>query len=51
MDYEPRNLGEGIGDAFGAVKLQMKGNLKRFKEMLENRGRETGAWRGSVAQH
>jgi len=51
MDYEPRNLGEGIGDAFGAVKLQMKGNLKRFKEMLENRGRETGGWRGSVAQH
>jgi uncharacterized membrane protein len=51
MDYEPRNLGEGIGDAFGAVKLQMKGNLKRFKEMLESRGRETGAWRGSVAQH
>jgi uncharacterized membrane protein len=51
MDYEPRNFSEGIGDAFGAVKLQMKGNLKRFKELLENRGRETGAWRGAVAQH
>ncbi|HJW55844.1 MAG TPA: SRPBCC family protein [Burkholderiaceae bacterium] len=51
MDYEPRNVSEGIGDAFGVVKMQLKGNLKRFKELLESRGKETGAWRGSVAQH
>jgi len=51
MDYAPRNIGEEIGDAFGAVKMQMKGNLKRFKELLENRGQETGAWRGTVTQH
>jgi uncharacterized membrane protein len=51
MDYEPRDMSEGIGDAFGLVKMQLKGNLKRYKELLESRGKETGAWRGSVAQH
>lgn len=51
MDYDPRSMDEKIGDALGVVKLQTKANLKRFKEMLETRGRETGAWRGSVAQH
>jgi hypothetical protein len=35
----------------GAVKLTAKGNLKRFKELVEARGTETGAWRGSVAPH
>jgi uncharacterized membrane protein len=51
MDYEPQSLGEQIGDALGAVKLELKGNLKRFKDLIESRGTETGAWRGSVAQH
>lgn len=51
MDYAPRSADEKIGDALGLVRMQMKGNLKRFKELLESRGRETGAWRGSVAQH
>lgn len=51
MDYEPKTFGEQIGDALGAVKMEVKGNLKRFKEMIESQGSETGAWRGSVAQH
>lgn len=51
MDYEPDSIGESIGDAMGGVRMQAKSNLKRFKEMLENRGSETGAWRGTVAQH
>jgi hypothetical protein len=25
-----------------------KGDLQRFKEMIESRGRESGAWRGHV---
>ena len=32
----------------GGVKLTAKGNLKRFKELVERRGVETGAWRGTV---
>ncbi len=51
MDYEPRSAGEKVGDAFGLVKMQTRANLKRFKEMLEGRGTETGAWRGTVARH
>lgn len=51
MDYEPETLVEKVADAGGAVKLTTKGNLKRFKALLESRGRETGAWRGAVTQH
>lgn len=51
MDYEPESLGEKVGDALGFVKLQAKANLKSFKQLLESQGKETGAWRGSVAQH
>jgi uncharacterized membrane protein len=51
MDYEPQTTGEKIGDAAGGVKLTAKGNLKRFKDLVERRGVETGAWRGTVAQH
>ncbi|WP_427912573.1 SRPBCC family protein [Ramlibacter sp. MMS24-I3-19] len=51
MDYEPETLGEKVGDAIGGVKLTAKGNLKRFKQLVEQRGAETGAWRGTVTEH
>jgi uncharacterized membrane protein len=51
MDYEPDTLAEEAVDALGGVKLTAKGNLKRFKQLLESRGSETGAWRGEVPQH
>lgn len=51
MDYEPRSTDERVGDTLGLVKMQVKANLSRFKQLLESRGTETGAWRGSVAQH
>jgi uncharacterized membrane protein len=51
MDYDPQTAGEKVGDAIGGVKLTAKGNLKRFKALVERRGVETGAWRGTVAQH
>ncbi len=51
MDYEPRSIDEKVGDTLGLVKMQTKRNLERFKELLESRGSESGAWRGSVAQH
>jgi hypothetical protein len=35
----------------GAVRMEARSNLKNFKELLEKRGHETGAWRGSIAQH
>ncbi len=48
MDYEPQGLDEKVGDAIGLVGMQAKSNLKRFKQLLESRGSETGAWRGTV---
>ena len=51
MDYQPETAGEKIGDAVGGMKLTAKGNLKRFKDLIEGRGVETGAWRGTVVQH
>jgi uncharacterized membrane protein len=51
MDYGPKGFMEGLGDALGAVKIRTRGDLKRFKKFIEDRGTETGAWRGSVAQH
>ncbi|HEV8585945.1 MAG TPA: cyclase, partial [Methylomirabilota bacterium] len=29
-------------------KARIKGDLERFKEFIERRGRETGAWRGEI---
>ena len=51
MTYQPRGLVEAVGDAFGAVSMRVSGNLQRFKDFIENRGSETGAWRGSIDQH
>ena len=51
MDYQPEGMVEQRGDALGAVRLEARGNLQRFKELLESRGKESGAWRGSIAQH
>jgi uncharacterized membrane protein len=51
MDYQPEGPAEKIADSFGAVRLETRANLQRFKDMLEKRGKETGAWRGSIAQH
>lgn len=51
MDYTPETVGEKIGDTLGGVKLAAKGNLRRFKQLIEGRGVETGAWRGTITQH
>ena len=48
LEFEPEGAVEKIGDAVGAVKLRTKGDLKRFKEFIESRGQETGAWRGEI---
>ena len=48
MEHEAEGLKEQLGSAVGADNRQVKGDLKRFKEFVESRGRETGAWRGQV---
>jgi len=51
MDYEPETADEKLGDALGGVSITAKGNLKKFKKLVESRGVETGAWRGEIGQH
>ena len=48
MDYEPEGVVESLGEAIGAVSLRIEGDLERFKTFIEERGRESGAWRGEV---
>ena len=48
MGYEPEGAVEKVGDAIGAPEHRIQGDLERFKEFVEARGRETGAWRGEV---
>jgi uncharacterized membrane protein len=50
LEFEPDDAIEKAGDATGVVKSRVKGDLRRFKEYIESRGRETGAWRGTVDQ-
>ena len=48
MDWDPDGIVEATGSALGADSRRVKGDLKRFKELIESRGVETGAWRGEV---
>jgi uncharacterized membrane protein len=48
MDHETEGLKEQLGSALGADSRRVQGDLKRFTEFVESRGRETGAWRGEV---
>jgi uncharacterized membrane protein len=48
MDVDPEGLVENVGTALGFLDRRVKGDLERFKEFIESRGSETGAWRGEV---
>jgi uncharacterized membrane protein len=51
MDVEGGSAAESVaGDLLGVVKSQVRGDLERFKQLIENRDEETGAWRGEVRE-
>jgi uncharacterized membrane protein len=50
LDWAPEGIKEKVGDALGAPDRRVKGDLQRFKDLIEDRGRESGAWRGEVAR-
>ena len=50
LEYEPETLAESAGSALGIVERRIQGDLERFKEFIEGRGRETGGWRGTVQE-
>jgi uncharacterized membrane protein len=48
LEVEPDSALEKAGDALGVTKRQVAGDMERFKEFIESRGAETGAWRGEI---
>ena len=51
LDYEPEGPAEKIADLVGVVERRVRGDLERFKALIEARGgAESGAWRGEVDQ-
>jgi uncharacterized membrane protein len=48
IEYEAQGPIEKAGEALGIVERQLKGDLERFKQFIQSRGSETGAWRGEI---
>lgn len=48
MAYEPQGATEQAGDALGLLSARVQKSVKNFKEYIESRGVEDGAWRGTV---
>jgi uncharacterized membrane protein len=48
MSYQADPL-EAVGSAAGLDSRRIRGDLERFKELIESRGAESGAWRGEVS--
>ncbi len=48
MSYDTEGFAEGAADALGVISSRVKGDLDRFKQFIEARGRETGGWRGKI---
>ena len=48
MDIEPEGVVEQVGDKLGIVKRRAKGDLERFRDLVEKTQQETGAWRGEI---
>jgi uncharacterized membrane protein len=49
IDWEPTGLLEKAGAVLGADDHSVKKDLENFKEYIESRGAESGAWRGDVS--
>ena len=50
MSYQAEGLTEAVGSAAGLDDRRVRGDLERFKQLIEDRNRETGAWRGEISE-
>jgi uncharacterized membrane protein len=48
MEYEPEGAVEKAGDAIGVLSARVQNTVEDFKKFIEERGAETGGWRGEV---
>jgi uncharacterized membrane protein len=49
MSYQAEGPVELLGSAAGLDQRRVRSDLERFKELIESRGTESGAWRGEVS--
>jgi uncharacterized membrane protein len=48
LEMEPEGLVETVGEKTGIVSRAAERDMKNFKEFIESRGAQTGAWRGDI---
>ena len=48
LDADPEGVVETVGANLGFLERRVKGDLEQFKQFIESRGAETGAWRGEI---
>ncbi|ALO98309.1 cyclase [Streptomyces hygroscopicus subsp. limoneus] len=48
MDVEPSGAVEKVADLIGTIDRRVKGDMKRFKQYIEEQGGESGAWRRRI---
>ncbi|HEV7848985.1 MAG TPA: SRPBCC family protein [Mycetocola sp.] len=48
LDWTPQGIVEKAGALLQVDDIQIGRDLKKFKELIESNGFETGAWRGTV---
>ncbi|MCC3312689.1 SRPBCC family protein [Nocardia africana] len=48
MDIDPEGFVENVADKLGILDRRVKGDLERFRDFIEARRQESGAWRGDV---
>jgi uncharacterized membrane protein len=48
MEMEPEGFVENVGEKTGIISRIVDRDIKNFKEFIESRRTETGAWRGDI---
>jgi uncharacterized membrane protein len=48
MDHQPEGITDAVGSVLGLPQRRVRGDLARFRDLVEQRGMATGAWRGEV---
>ena len=50
MSYRAEGVAETAGSAVGLDSRRVRGDLERFRELIEGRAAESGAWRGEIKE-
>ena len=48
MDHRPERISDVVGTVLGLPQRRVRRDLERFRDLVEQRGAATGAWRGEV---